>query len=390
MTTMNASTSMAAIDDTNSDLFNSTSCVIQQEQHDSSLESVVLLGMVFSMMSFIIIVGNIFVLIVVTKLPKPRQPTRILVMNLAVADLGLGICILPLTSYNEIVSWPFGEKLCILYDVGDTLLCIASLYTLCALAVDRYIGVTRPLRYNVIMTDRMAIVMVIMVWLLSWGVSCPPLFGWRQPPPAYQTVCVITSNVYYVIESCILGFFVPSIVVMCIYTKIYLVARKHISNISKNTIILNIDKDSDNESRYGSCFSLCISGSSNESGVTVVTSNCQNQAILLKKIRMELRAAKTFGKVLGIFVICWMPFILLYPFGFLCSSCVIPEVAWDVAFWLGYANSMMNPFVYALSCPEYRRAFVRLIRCRGTRDSQVSASPCVTRRTDVNVSSGKF
>ncbi|XP_060076572.1 probable G-protein coupled receptor No9 [Ylistrum balloti] len=386
-TVVNATTSFTTVSD-NSD--NCTSSIIELENDDASLERLVFLSIFLSLMSIIIIVGNIFVLLAVTRLPKPRRPTRYLVINLAVADLGLGIFILPFSSYNEIVLWPFGEKWCVVHAVGDSLLCISSLYTLCALAVDRFIGVTRPLRYNVIMTDRMVVAMVIVVWLIAWCVSCPPLFGWRQPPSADGT-CGISTHVYYVIESCAFGFFLPSIIVMCLYTKIYLVARKHIFDISKNMIPSNIDIDVD--SGCGSSFSSSISGSSQDVHISMVTSNCPNQALLLKKIakiRMEVRAAKTFGKVLGIFVICWMPFILVYPFGSLCSSCVIPELAWDIVFWLGYANSMMNPFVYAMSSPEYRTAFGRLLWCRARNDSQVDVLTSVPRRAPLNVSNDKF
>ncbi|XP_021378627.1 alpha-1A adrenergic receptor-like [Mizuhopecten yessoensis] len=379
------------MNDNNSERCNTTLLAIYQEEDDGSLERIIIPGVALSLMCIIIIVGNIFVLLVVPRLPKPRRPTRYLVMNLAVADLGLGIFILPLSSYNEIVSWPFGERWCIVHAVGDSLLCMSSLYTLCALAVDRYIGVTRPLRYNVIMTDRMVLVMVIVVWLLASSVSCPPLFGWRQPPPDDPTVCLITTHFSYVIESCVLGFFLPSIVVMCLYTKIYIVARKHIFDISRNIILPNKDQDKDSVS--ASSFSSSISGSSQDVRISVVTSNCQNQAALLKKvakIRMEVRAAKTFGKVLGIFVICWMPFIVLYPFGCLCSACVIPEIAWDIVFWLGYANSMMNPFVYVLSSQEYRKVFSRLLWCRNKSESQVDVLNVVPRRGATNVPSEKF
>ncbi|XP_069139377.1 alpha-1B adrenergic receptor-like [Argopecten irradians] len=365
---------------------NITLCSVHQEE--SSLESVIIRSLLFTLMSVITAVGNIFVLLVVVKLPEPRQPSRILVMNLAVADLGLGVLILPASSYNEIVSWPFGETWCIVHSVGDALLCIASLYTLCALAVDRYIGVTRPLKYNAIMTDKMAIAMVVMVWFLAWSVACPPLFGWRQPPPE-DPVCLLTSHIYYIISSCIFGFLVPFIVVTCVYTKIYLVARKHICNISKNMISSDLDPDSG----CGSSFSSSVSSSSQDPRVSVVKSNSRNQTAILKKvakIRMEIRAAKTFGKILGIFIICWMPFIIAYPIGYLCNSCFIPKLAWDVVFWLGYANSMMNPFVYALSCPECRRAFSRLVWCRGKRDSQVNVLPCVPKRQGVNNSNDRF
>lgn len=296
-------------------------------REDSSLTRIILLSIIFSLMSITILFGNVLVLLAGAWLPKPRRAARLLVINLAVADISLGVLTVPLTSYNELVSWPFGEKWCVVYTVTDTLLCTCSLFTLCAMAIDRYIGVTRPLRYNVIMTDRTVGAMLVVTWVLAWSVSCPPLFGWRQEAPDDPTICFITTHAYYIIESAICGFFLPCIVVTCLYTKIYIVARKNILEISKTIIPQNNDisaesGDGNSDTTTESNLSSAVSASFNISIVALPDASqrqtYQNDAAYLQKvakIKMEIRAAKTFGKVLGAFMICWLPFVLVYPFG---------------------------------------------------------------------------
>lgn len=45
---------------------------------------------------------------------------------------------------------------------------------------------------------------------------------------------------------------------------------------------------------------------------------------------------------------------------FSCRSCV-PPLALDVASWLGYCNSMINPIIYSFTVKEFKRSALRLV-----------------------------
>lgn len=47
----------------------------------------------------------------------------------------------------------------------------------------------------------------------------------------------------------------------------------------------------------------------------------------------------------------------------LCPDC-IPGTLFDVVFWLGYCNSMVNPAIYALWMKEFSETFVAILCCR--------------------------
>lgn len=86
----------------------------------------------------------------------------------------------------------------------------------------------------------------------------------------------------------------------------------------------------------------------------------------IRRLNREKKAAKTVGVIVGCFVLCWAPFFTVYVLGVFCANCT-PPVAFVVFFWLGYCNSAINPFVYALCSKDFRFAFRNLLRCRGSR-----------------------
>jgi 7 transmembrane receptor (rhodopsin family) len=81
-----------------------------------------------------------------------------------------------------------------------------------------------------------------------------------------------------------------------------------------------------------------------------------NQLLLLKPhIKTPLRT--------GMFICCWLPFFTLYLIRPFCDDC-INQILFSVLFWLGYCNSAVNPFIYAMFSKDFRFAFKRVIyRC---------------------------
>ncbi|VVC90037.1 unnamed protein product [Leptidea sinapis] len=73
----------------------------------------------------------------------------------------------------------------------------------------------------------------------------------------------------------------------------------------------------------------------------------------VKRFRMETKAAKTLGIIVGGFVFCWLPFFSVYVVRAFCGDCVTPLV-FSVLFWLGYCNSAINPLIYALFSKDFR------------------------------------
>lgn len=87
----------------------------------------------------------------------------------------------------------------------------------------------------------------------------------------------------------------------------------------------------------------------------------EKQKISLSK---ERRAARTLGIIMGVFVVCWLPFFLMYVILPFCSTCCPSDKLINFITWLGYINSTLNPIIYTIFNLDYRRAFKKLLGMR--------------------------
>ncbi|XP_071960216.1 histamine H1 receptor-like [Antedon mediterranea] len=75
----------------------------------------------------------------------------------------------------------------------------------------------------------------------------------------------------------------------------------------------------------------------------------------------EKKALKQLGAIVGCFVICWLPYFVVFMIVPFCENCVNEHFYYSTI-WLGYINSAMNPFIYPLCNNNFRIAFKRMLR----------------------------
>ncbi|XP_036346670.1 tyramine/octopamine receptor-like [Rhagoletis pomonella] len=126
-------------------------------------------------------------------------------------------------------SWRLGWVLCDIWISLDVLLCTASILSLCAISVDRYLAVTQPLTYSrKRRSKRLAFCMILIVWVLALAITCPPMLGWYEPGRRDLNECRYNQNEGYVIFSAMGSFFIPMAVMIYVYARIScVVASRH-------------------------------------------------------------------------------------------------------------------------------------------------------------------
>ncbi|XP_077992572.1 5-hydroxytryptamine receptor 1A-like [Glandiceps talaboti] len=318
--------------------------------------------LVFFLVAFTIL-GNVFVLSAILLEKNLRTVPNYLIGSLAMADLLVATLVMPITCVYDVTErWILGPAMCDMWVSFDVLCCTSSILNLCAIAMDRYWVITRPIEYMKSRTPCRAFLMIVIAWSVSILISIPPLFGWRTAADtADPNVCRISQDYGYTIFSTFGAFYVPLTVMLVVYGKIYVAARQRIRG-----------------KRYRiEMSSSSVTLDSPKTAVTRLTMNGQNgletsdQVITrVRRTKRELtmarerKATRTLGIIIGAFTLCWLPFFimaLIMPF---CKTCYLPMSVVRFFVWLGYVNSLLNPLIYTYFNQEFKNAFRKLMHCR--------------------------
>ncbi|KAM7138132.1 D(2) dopamine receptor isoform 2-T2 [Macrochelys suwanniensis] len=381
-------------------------------------------AMLLTLLIFVIVFGNVLVCMAVSREKALQTTTNYLIVSLAVADLLVATLVMPWVVYLEVVGeWRFSRIHCDIFVTLDVMMCTASILNLCAISIDRYTAVAMPMLYNTRYSSRRRVtVMISVVWVLSFAISCPLLFGLNNTD---KNECII-ANPAFVVYSSIVSFYVPFIVTLLVYVQIYVVLRKRRKrvNTKRNTHGLDshtqaplkeavnhveeMEMDMVSSTSPPEKTKHKLSLLSNHQLVMPATSNqCINSTLDLpldsptkaeknghakdnpkmakvfeiqsmpngktrtslktmsrRKLsqQKEKKATQMLAIVLGVFIICWLPFFITHILNMHCN-CNIPPAMYSAFTWLGYVNSAVNPIIYTTFNIEFRKAFMKILHC---------------------------
>uniref|UniRef100_A0A8C4RKZ9 G-protein coupled receptors family 1 profile domain-containing protein n=1 Tax=Erpetoichthys calabaricus TaxID=27687 RepID=A0A8C4RKZ9_ERPCA len=256
--------------------------------------------------------GNLVVIISISHFKQLHTPTNLLVLSLAVADFFVGILIVPFMIIQSIEScWYFGAVFCFIYTFCLAFLTTVSIINLAVIAIDRYIAIS--------------------IWISTFSYISLMMFNHGNtegvigvdPCPGD---CVFVFNSTCATIDLIYSFLLPVFVMITLYAKIFLIAKRHARAIS-----------------------------------TQQKNSLEKNKNISKK--SERKAAKTLGIVVIVFILCWLPFYVCSLLNQFMNFAVPSGVAW-ACLWIAYVNSGMNPIIYALFYPWFRKSFKLLITCK--------------------------
>ncbi|CAF0975118.1 unnamed protein product [Adineta ricciae] len=426
------------------------------------------LGIFLSLFCFITVFGNGLVIYAIVQERYLKSATYYYMASLACADLIVGLIVIPFAIVQVIFDdyWPFGNTCCDLWHSIDV----------CA-------TITNPISYHQTFFVKRWPYLLAAVWLCSGLISFPAIAYWRLNPRQYnEDLCQFPDDVYYVLFSSLISFYIPLFVMIFVYIRIYRAAVKQLhafktgvklaspttkrnrkglkddetptapppdvclrihrgkyhgipstaressstatpaepgrlsnsdersTNLSTNKSSIPIKKStsgaylSDNRNSSLSRFSMpalnapATSTTTDNHQLSIVNLNTKRmstQDILspyesartskvntstgaatsigkrLTKFSKEQKATITLAYVMGIFVLCWLPFFVYNPLTAIVKK-IIKEnrpltpvekilTGSDLVFQM---FTCVNPIIYAYSSREFRRAFIKyLCRC---------------------------
>ncbi|CAG9809873.1 unnamed protein product [Chironomus riparius] len=220
------------------------------DEPDIALYSVLCIkGFIFGSIIIGAVLGNALVILAVRRNRKLRVITNYFVVSLAMADMLVALCAMTFNASVELSGkWLFGRFLCDLWNSLDVYFSTASILHLCCISVDRYFAICRPLEYPLLLNKRTVFFMLANVWFLPALISFTPIFlGWYTTEENLVWLnenpneCIFVVNKVYAVVSSSISFWIPGIVMITMYYRIFKEAvrqRKALSRTSSN-ILLN-------------------------------------------------------------------------------------------------------------------------------------------------------
>ncbi|XP_077862907.1 5-hydroxytryptamine receptor 1D-like [Saccoglossus kowalevskii] len=304
------------------------------------------------------IVGNILVCVAVFKTRILRVVGNYYIVSLAVSDLLLCLLVLPFATSLEVSggTWFFGDIICGIWVSIDVFFCTASILNLCAISVDRFRAVTSPLRYSIQRTSCRAIVNIAILWSVSAILSFPAAIALKANNKLPTRGCVLSDDIYYLTVSSCVSFYFPCFVMIILYWRIFRTAQLRARNVVAPTVaVINLQP---NAATGGSADSE-EDVLHRHDNVKDARQSDRNKISIAK----ERKAARTLAIVMGVFILCWLPFFTVNITIGLCSTCVMPDQLFSFVTWLGWCNSACNPIIYTVFNKEFRNAFKRILIC---------------------------
>lgn len=182
-------------------------------------------------------------------------------------------------------------------------------------------------------------------------------------PVADQPQCALDLTPTYAIVSSCISFYLPCLVMVAIYSRLFFYAKKHVQNIkavTKPVILLGrFEPDPSGPAAVGDSAEVSL----RPAAPGAKGKRRPSPAVNTNYHVSDHKAAITLGVIMGVFLICWVPFFCVNIVASFCKTC-IPPIVFKFLTWLGYSNSAFNPIIYSIFNLDFRLAFQKILTLR--------------------------
>ena len=270
------------------------------------MDSVIAAWFFYTIIALAAVFGNLMVVTAFFINDKLRTVTNYFVLGLAIADILVGAISVPLWMYMlKPYAFPRGnenvQRLQTFYTTMDIFSGISSILHFMAISMERYFCVGWAVKHR--NTPKYVYyIALFMVWLISALAACVIVIPSIDPKDQ-----VLVASVVF--------FLLPLTIIVVAYAAIWKIATTRMNN---------------NPSK--------------------------------RSLKREIRTATTIAFVIGFFFVAWTPFFVTQIIVFYCTKCPFNWSAFIFCKFLHYSNSSINPIVYGVRIPEFRKTFKFIIK----------------------------
>ncbi|KAM9858164.1 neuropeptide FF receptor 1 like 2 [Aulostomus maculatus] len=301
--------------------------------------------------------GNILVCVIVLGNRRMRTVTNLFILNLAISDLLVGIFCVPTTLVDNLITgWPFSNTVCKMSGFVQGVSVSASVFTLVAIAVERFRCIVYPLHTK--MTKPVAKAAIVFIWVFAMGIMCPAAMVLTVDKlPFHYMVHNDDLNHTLPLYTCYEDFAKPQmrkIYTAVLFAHIYLVPL---------TVITFM---------YGSigvklCSSVVANREPQQAGDLVPVRGRRGGQLLISQ--KKIRVIKMLILVALLFMLSWLPLwtlMMMTDYAGLDRDQLdlLTSYIFPFAHWLAFSNSSVNPIVYGYYNVNFKRGFKTACKSR--------------------------
>ena len=259
--------------------------------------------------------GNLLVIVALYKDPfrELRTNANYFLVNLAVADLIMGLVVEPIWALQYWVKGNGSNKRN--YSIAANVILVlavdASNLTVLSLAIERYIVLERSLQREALFNGTAVKISIFLIWLTASVISVLLVPFWDQREYTLFLFAGVGLALLFIM--------------LCLYIRMFVIIRK----FNKSVLA------------QGAQATLIQPG----------------QAHVTARKR-EQQVTKAIFLFYGTFALCWLPSIVVETIMY--REPKINEHICRAALFLGLFNSALNPILYTIRMPSFRRAIKRM------------------------------
>uniref|UniRef100_A0A7N6B6C4 G-protein coupled receptors family 1 profile domain-containing protein n=1 Tax=Anabas testudineus TaxID=64144 RepID=A0A7N6B6C4_ANATE len=291
-----------------------TSC----KKHKRSHSEAVITYTLMSSVSLLTVVLNLLVIISISHFRQLHTPTNLLLLSLAVSDLLVGLIVMPFQILLTEPCWLLGDLVCALCFFLAFITVPASTGNMVLISVDRFVAICDPLHYSTKITQNRIQIFVLLCWIYCVFYSFILFYDNLKQPGRYNSCygeCMI--NIMGALHL-VLGFIIPISSIIILYMRVFVVAVSQARSMRSHIAAVKLQRS-----------------------VTVTVK------------KSELKAARTLGVVVAVFLMCYCPYFCVSLSGY---DIMMASSTNSFINFLVLLNSCLNPVIYAFFYPWFRKS----------------------------------